>query len=234
MSGFLDNTQINYVFQKEGREGSARGGKNLQSIFYFPPPPPPSFWPCPAGWGFSALKFPPQPVPSVGSWVGGQSPVRCPWGQEGHGGQRICRRPCVRGVFARALVSPCWDGGTVLKCQGPAPVAGTFGFAGCGDATWLGSRCHCGMSSGLQLSPGTSSHRRGLGDAQETFCTHLQPEHLQCCCRMLPAPLGCFRTSLIPLAHPGSKMLQPSRPCGLKQGWVLGPGTAPLASAFLI
>lgn len=33
MSGFLDNTQINYVFQKEGREGSARGGKNLQSIF---------------------------------------------------------------------------------------------------------------------------------------------------------------------------------------------------------
>lgn len=45
MSGFLDNTQINYVFQKEGREGSARGGKNLRSIFiiiFFSFPFPPS------------------------------------------------------------------------------------------------------------------------------------------------------------------------------------------------
>ena len=29
MSGFLDNTQINYVFEKEGREEGGQGGSHL-------------------------------------------------------------------------------------------------------------------------------------------------------------------------------------------------------------
>lgn len=214
MSGFLDNTQINYVFQKEGREGSARGGKNLQSIS---PPTPPSFWPCPAGWGFSALKFPPQPVPGVGS--GRAEPCAVPSGTGGSWCTNNLWGLCGRGVFAHVVVSPCWDGDIVLKCQGCSALLAVVMPHG-----W-DTRASCGILSVLQLSPGTSSHWTGLRDAQETF---LHPSLAQAPPALLQDAahsLEMLQDQLNPTGPSRLKEAQTITLHSLKQGWVLRPGT---------
>lgn len=133
-----------------------------------------------------------------------------------------------RGVFAHVVVSPCWDGDIVLKCQGCSALLAVVMPHGWDPGA------SCDILSGLQLSPGTSSHWRGLRDAQETFLhpspAQAPPVLLQDAAR---SP-GMLQDQLNPTGPSRLKEAQTITPHSLKQSQVLGPGTAPLASAFLI
>lgn len=146
-------------FKKKVGEGSARGGKNLQSIFIIFFSLPSLFLAVPWELGFCCSKM---PFPA-----GRESPVRCPqeWGDKGFLGATWVRcGACPVPVL----------GWRCCSCiQGPAPITGSFGILVMAGPSQGGMCPQAGRTQGcsgsISISVSTSSLSLPASAALETL-----------------------------------------------------------------